>query len=79
MGSNRKDLLRECLIELNLEFDISFPYYYYSSSISILFDYSYLSIQICIYYQNESFEFVRLEELKEPSVQSIDGEKGYEW
>ena len=28
-GSNRMDLLRECLIELNLVFDISFAFYFY--------------------------------------------------
>ena len=69
-GSNRKDSLRECLIELNLEFDISFPYY--SASI-------YLSIQVCTYFQYDSIEFMRLDELKEPRVKSMDGEEGYEW
>ena len=69
-GSNRMNLLRECLIELNLEFDISFPFY--STSI-------YLSIQISTKFQNDIIEFMRLEELKEPSINSIDGEEGYEW
>ena len=41
-GNNRKYSLRECLIELNLEFDSSFSFYYYSSYISVFFDYSYL-------------------------------------
>ena len=73
-GSNRKNSLRECLIELNLVFDISFPSY--STSISI---YVLISIQICTAFQNDSIEFMRLEELKEPRVKFIDGEEGYEW
>ena len=39
----------------------------------------YLSIQICAYYQNDSIELMRLEELREPRVKSIDEEVGYEW
>ena len=39
----------------------------------------HLSIQICTYAQNDTIEFMRLEELKEPRVTSIDGEEGYEW
>ena len=71
MADNMKCLLPEYLIELHLEFvDNLFPYY--SASI-------YLSIQICTSYQNESFEFVRLEEPKEPQVKSIPEEQGYEW
>ena len=51
-------------------FDITFPYY--SASIS-------LSIQICTYFENDSIEFMRLEELKEPSIREIEGSEGYEW
>ena len=69
-GSNRKDSLREFLIELNLVFDISFPSY--SAFI-------YSSIQICTKFQNDSIAFMRLEELKEPSVKSVRGEVGYKW
>ena len=29
--------------------------------------------------QNESVTFVRLEELKEPTVREIEGSEGYEW
>ena len=80
-GSNRKDLYMECLIELNLEFDIFllFPSYSSSSfSVSILFV-LFISIQIGTLFENDSIEFMCLEELKEPSVKSIDGEEGYRW
>ena len=66
----------ECLRELNSEFDVSFPSYSYSTSISICL---LISIQISTVLKNESIEFMRLEELKEPRVKSIDGEEGYEW
>ena len=71
----------ECLIELNLEFDIFllFPSYSSSSfSVSILFV-LFISIQIGTLFENDSIEFMCLEELKEPSVKSIDGEEGYRW
>ena len=57
-------------MELNLVFDIFFLYY--SASIP-------LSLKICTKHQNDSIEFMRLEELKEPSVKDIDGEEGFEW
>ena len=38
-----------------------------------------LSIQICTGYTNDSFEFISLEELKEPSVKSIPEEKESDW
>ena len=73
-GHNSSDSLRECLIELNLVFDISFVS---SSSCSTCI---YFSIQICTYYQNDSIEFVRLEELKEPSaVRGMEEEVGLSW
>ena len=53
-----------------MEFDISFPSY--SASI-------YLSLQISTFCVGDSVEFMRLEELKEPSVKSIDGEEGYDF
>ena len=74
-GSNRKDLLRECLIELNLVFDISFP----SSSSYITISFWYISIQVCTACWNDSVEFMCLEELKEPRVREIEGSVGYEW
>ena len=74
-GSNRKVSLRGCLIWLNLEFDISFRFYCYSTSISCLF----ISIQVCTYWQNDCVEFVRLEELNTPTARTIEGEKGLEW
>ena len=61
---------------MNLEFDISFPYYF--SYIPLLF-LEFLSIQICTYNRNDSIEFMRLEELMEPSVKRIPEEEGYEW
>ena len=40
----------------------------------------FVYIQICTYYQNDSIEFVRLEELDSPTVISgIEGENGLEW
>ena len=76
MVDNRKDLLRECLIELNLEFDIIFDFFLPFIQLLFLFC---LSIQICTYCQNDTIVFMRLEELKEPQVKSIRGEEGYEW
>ena len=58
----------------NLEFDIFllFPSYSCSSFLSVLFLFCLLiSIQICTYYTHDSIEFVRLEELKEPSVRLV--------
>ena len=75
-GTNRKDSLRECLIELNLEFDASFRFY--CSHISLLF-LLFIYIQICTWCPNDTIEFVRLEYLNEPSVKSIPGEEGIEW
>ena len=40
---------------------------------------SLLSFQVCIAYQNGSVEFLRLEELKEPTVHSPKGEVGMPW
>ena len=71
-GNNRNYSLRECLIELNLQFDI------YSISIC-LFTRIYLSLQICTGFQNDSIKFVRLEELKVPTVIRVEGEEGIEW
>ena len=71
-GSNRKDSLRECLREWNLEFDILLIFLLVSI-------YSFVFNQICTYNQNDSIEFVRLEELKEPRVREIEGSVGYEW
>ena len=50
----------------------------------MIFDFLFIplliSIQICTYCQNDSVEFVRLEELKSPSVVGdINGEEGLEW
>ena len=39
----------------------------------------FLSIQICTRNPNDSIEFVRLEELKEPTMREIEGSVGYEW
>ena len=77
-GSNRKDSLRECLIELNLEFHICFSFlaFFLTSSISICF---LISIQICTAYLNDSVEFVRVEELKEPSVRYMERGVGMKW
>ena len=73
MGSNRKDLLRECLIELNLEFDISFSFY-------IHYFVFFASLQVVTYNQNDSIKFVSLEELKSPTVvRGMGGEKALEW
>ena len=71
-GINRRDSLRECLIELNLEFDILF---YFRFLMPLVF----LSIQVCTWCKNESIEFMSLEELKEPRVKHVEGERGYEW
>ena len=73
--SNRKSLLLAYLIELNLEFDLLFPSYY-SPSFSSVYP---VCIQICTCYKNESMEFVRLEELKEPRVKEIEGQDGLWW
>ena len=70
MGSNRKDLLRECLIKWNLEYDYSIPSYCLSFSVST---------QVCTGYKNDRIEFVSLEELTEPSVRTLYGGDGLEW
>ena len=64
----------ECLIELNLEFDCILLSHCYTYSTSIV-----LRIQVCTLRHNERIEFMHLEELKEPSVKSIDKEEGIEW
>ena len=37
-----------------------------------------MSIQVCTYKKDESVEFMRLEELKEPGVREVYG-RGYGW
>ena len=37
-----------------------------------------ISIQVCTYKKDESVEFMRLEELKEPGVREVYG-RGYGW
>ena len=68
-------------MELNLEFAISFPssLFFYCFCFCFYFVCLLISIQICTYAQNDSIEFIRLEELKEPTVKSIPEEQGYEW
>ena len=69
--SNRKDLLRECLIEWNLKYIILFLL----QSIRL-----HVSLQICLSYQNDSIDFVRLERLDSPNaVSGMEGEKEIEW
>ena len=75
MGSSRKDLLRECLIEWNLEFAILFPFIPHL----LLVICCAISVQLSMFLQNESIEFVRLEETETPSVTEIEGEVGMEW
>ena len=60
----------EFLIELNLEFDNYFHFF--------LLIFIYLSIQVCTACSNDTVEFMRLEELKEPRVREIEGSFGYE-
>ena len=48
-------------------------------SISLLFSIYLFVFYICTQYQNESIDFMRLEELNEPTVQSLEGEQGYMW
>ena len=80
MGSNRKDLLRECLIELNFVFAVLF----YIAFFQVLRFYFFLfltSIQVCTGNQDDSIEFLRLEELKEHDVSEFEeeGGEGYMW
>ena len=75
-GSNRRDLLRDCLIELNLAFD----FFFYFLLILLLFVCLLIFNQICTFSQNESFEFVRLEELISPKViRGMEGQEGLDW
>ena len=72
MGRNRNTLLRECLIKSNLLFDILFY-------LPFLFVYLLVSLKVNTYWQNDAIEFLRLEELKQPNVRSLEGEEGIEW
>ena len=51
---------------------------YSSDYISISFIFYLISIQICTLAKDESIEFIRLEELKEPGVKMLFGD-GYDW
>ena len=63
-------------VEFGVSYYLLLFLFFYYHRLFLLF----ISImQVCTYWENDSIEFVRLEELKEPSVKSIDGEKGYEW
>ena len=71
MGSDRRDLLRECLIEWNLEFDIPYP---------SLFTSFFNSYQVCLANETDRIEFIRLEELSSPSVMRNPlKEQGFNW
>ena len=53
---------------------------FYFSSIFLLIPSVFLFFQVSTYYQNDSIDFVRLEELKSPSVvRGLEGENGQEW
>ena len=63
--------------EWNNEFGVCYLIFFPSSpSISPLF---VNSIQICTHWENDSIEFIRLEELKEQTVREMQGNAGYEW
>ena len=72
----RKYSLRECLIEWNLRYDISFisSFSIYSCSLYYL-----ISIQICTAWMDASLAFLRLEELKEAMLHSAEGVEGMSW
>ena len=65
-----------CLIELHLEFELSFQFY--SSYISLLF-LLFISNQLITYYRNDRISYVRLEHLTEPGVSKMEEGIGYEW
>ena len=82
MENNRKDSLRECLLELNLVFEV-FIYslhsiLYLASSLSPSSSFS-ITLKVCTNAVGDELEFLVLQELREPQVRSIDGEQGYEW
>ena len=64
----------KCGVLSFISFLFLFHLYYYYYCLLI-----FTSVQICTSYRNDSIEFVRLEELKEPRVREIEGEKGYNW
>ena len=59
---------------MNLEFDSLFFFFFF-----ICFSLYILYIQVDLGDTNSGIEFVRLEELKKPSVKPIEGEKAYDW
>ena len=80
-GSNRKDSLRECLMEFNLEFEISFSFLLIILPFLLFLSmYLILTFKVFMFWQNNSVEFLRLERSNLPTVVSgIEGEYGIEW
>ena len=68
-GSNRKDSFKDCLRELNSEFDISFLLFLFV-----------LTFQVTNAFHDDYIQFIILEELETPTaVRGMNGEYRMEW